>query len=66
MIGGDPYYNENGHLPNALGRVWYEADISYVSGFRSDCDRILYSNDSLIFVTCDHYKTFYEVSERRN
>ena len=66
MIGGEPYYYENGHLPSASGRVWYEADISYLSGFRSDCDRILYSNDGLIFVTRDHYETFYEISGRRN
>ena len=65
MIGGEPYDNNNGHLPIAPGRIWYEADISYISGFRSKCDRILYSNDRLIFVTCDHYKTFYEISERR-
>ncbi|MBQ7348214.1 MAG: phage head morphogenesis protein [Clostridia bacterium] len=65
MIGGGLYNNQNGHLPSAPRRVWYEADISYISGFRSDCDRILYSNDGLIFVTCDHYETFYEISERR-
>ena len=64
MIGRIPYKNKNGHLPSAPGQVWYEADISYVSGFRSDCDRILYSNDGLIFVTFDHYETFYEISER--
>ena len=43
------------------GRVWYEADINYDGGYRSN-DRILYSNDGLIFVTYDHYKTFYEVT----
>ena len=66
MIGGEPYKNKNKHLPDAPGREWYEADISYVSGFRSDCDRILYSNDGLIFATCNHYEKFYEISERRN
>ena len=66
MIGGDIYKNDDGKLPSAPGREWYEADISYVSGFRSKCDRILYSNDGLIFVTKDHYETFYEISERRN
>lgn len=66
MIAGEPYKNKNGHLPSAPGRQWYEADISYIAGFRSDCDRILCSNDGLIFVTCDHYKTFYEISERKD
>ena len=65
MIGGELYKNQDQHLPDSPGRTWYEADISYTSGFRSDCDRILYSNDGLIFVTGDHYKTFYEISERR-
>ena len=60
MIGGDNYINKNGHLPFAQGRVWYEADINYVGGKRND-ERILYSNDGLIFVTYDHYRTFAEI-----
>ena len=26
------YHNANGHLPQAVGRIWYEADINYKSG----------------------------------
>lgn len=48
------------HLPAAAGRIWYEADINYDGGFRGT-DRILYSNDGLIFVTYDHYRTFIEI-----
>ena len=59
-IGGSVYYNRNGHLPSASGRVWYEADINYSGGFRG-AERILYSNDGLIFVTYDHYESFAEV-----
>lgn len=59
-IGGDIYYNRNGHLPSAAGRIWYEADINYSGGFRST-ERILYSNDGLVFVTYDHYESFVEV-----
>ena len=59
-IGGSVYYNRNGHLPSAAGRVWYEADINYSGGFRG-VERILYSNDGLIFVTYDHYESFAEV-----
>ena len=40
---------------------WYEADINYTGGFRTH-DRILYSNDGLIFVTYEHYQTFYEIT----
>ena len=54
------YLNRNAHLPVAPGRIWYEADINYVSGYRGAA-RILYSNDGLMFTTYDHYKTFYEI-----
>ena len=59
-IGGDIYRNKDGKLPSADGRIWYEADINYTSGKRNE-QRILYSDDGLIFVTYDHYKTFYEI-----
>jgi hypothetical protein len=60
MIGGDVYKNKNGHLPAAPGRVWYEADINYTRGFRTT-QRLLYSSDGLLFVTYDHYRTFFEI-----
>ncbi len=60
MIKKGIYQNRNGHLPSSPGRIWYEADINYTWGFRGT-DRILFSNDGLIFVTYDHYLTFYEI-----
>ena len=60
MIFGGIYENRNGHLPTATGRIWYEADINYEFGHRGT-DRILFSNDGLIFVTYDHYHTFIEI-----
>lgn len=60
MITSGIYNNDDGHLPQSAGRVWYEADINYKSGKRNG-QRILWSNDGLIFVTYDHYKTFYEI-----
>lgn len=60
MISGGEYKNKSGHLPQRAGRVWYEADINYTTG-RRDGQRIVYSNDGLIFVTYDHYHTFYEI-----
>lgn len=60
MIYGGVYSNDNGHLPSAPGRVWYEADINYYEGQRNR-HRIVWSNDGLIFVTYDHYETFYEI-----
>ncbi len=62
MIGGNIYQNRDGKLPNDYGRIWFEADINYTSGFRNDA-RILFSNDGLIFVTYDHYTTFYEITQ---
>ncbi len=60
MIGGRIYDNEDQHLPNADGRIWREADINYKTGRRNK-QRVVWSNDGLIFVTYDHYETFYEI-----
>ena len=63
MIGGDIFENSAEKLPSAPGRVWYEADINYVRGKRNR-QRILYSNDGLMFATYDHYHTFYEITNQ--
>lgn len=60
MIYGGVFKNRQGKLPQSDGRIWYEADINYTSGWRNN-DRILFSNDGLIFVTYDHYMTFIEI-----
>lgn len=60
MITMGKYLNIDNHLPDAPGRIWYEADINYYDGRRNK-HRVLWSNDGLIFVTYDHYHTFYEV-----
>lgn len=59
-IGGDVFNNRRNPLPNVPGRVWYEADVNYSSGFRGS-ERIVYSNDGLIYQTSDHYKTFTQI-----
>jgi hypothetical protein len=56
-IGGDVFRNAEKLLPDAPKRVWRECDINYNGGKRG-ADRILYSNDGLIYSTSDHYKTF--------
>ena len=61
MIGGDLFQNRNTKLPDKDGRIWFEADINYTKGYRNS-HRVLYSNDGLIFVTYDHYNTFYEIT----
>ncbi|WP_246028049.1 ribonuclease domain-containing protein [Paenibacillus xylaniclasticus] len=61
-IGGDRFGNREGLLPKSKNRIWYEADINYKKGPRG-ADRILYSNDGLIYMTTDHYKTFTNITE---
>ena len=61
-IGGDRFGNREGLLPKAEGRVWYEADINYKSGARN-ADRIVFSNDGLIYMTTDHYKSFTDITK---
>ena len=56
-IGGSEFYNDEGLLPDAPGRTWTECDINYEGGYRG-AERIVFSNDGLIFYTADHYKTF--------
>lgn len=56
-IGGDYFNNREGKLPKKGGRKYFEADVNYNCG-RRNADRIVYSNDGLIYLTKDHYKTF--------
>ena len=58
-IGGNRFGNWEGLLPIKEGRLWYEADINYNGGYRGS-ERLLFSNDGLIYTTTDHYKTFKE------
>lgn len=61
MLGGIVYNNADRKLPHKIGRIWREADINYTPG-RRNMHRILWSNDGMIFVTYDHYHTFYEIT----
>ena len=56
-IGGDKFGNREGLLPKKSGRQWYECDVNYYGGYRGS-ERILYSNDGLIYYTDDHYESF--------
>ena len=56
-IGGDTFGNREGLLPKADGRKYYECDVNYEGGYRGE-ERIVYSNDGLIFYTDDHYESF--------
>lgn len=56
-IGGSRYGNYEKKLPEAIDRVWYECDINFGGSYRGP-ERIIYSNDGLIYYTEDHYQTF--------
>lgn len=56
-IGGSQFYNDDGLLPEANGRTWTECDINYHGGYRGS-ERIVFSNDGLIYYTGDHYSSF--------
>lgn len=56
-IGGDRFGNREGRLPNKAGRQYYECDINYQGGHRG-AERIVYSDDGLVYYTPDHYDSF--------
>ena len=56
-IGGDKFGNREKNLPEKRGRSYFECDINYEGGYRG-AERLVYSNDGLIYYTEDHYETF--------
>jgi len=59
-IGGDYFGNYEGLLPEADGRKYTECDVNYEGGYRGG-ERIVFSNDGLIFYTNDHYESFTQI-----
>lgn len=59
-IGGDQFGNREGLLPKADDRRWYECDVNYTGGYRG-AERVVYSNDGLVYYTEDHYESFIEI-----
>ena len=57
-IGGDRYNNREGLLPEANGRTWTECDIGTMGERSRGAERIVFSNDGLIYYTDDHYESF--------
>lgn len=56
-IGGDVFGNREGLLPKQSGRTYYECDANYDGGYR-DAERLVFSDDGLIYYTGDHYESF--------
>ena len=57
-IGGDRFGNREGLLPKAEGRTWTECDINTLGADSRGAERIVFSNDGLIYYTGDHYESF--------
>ena len=57
-IGGDFFGNYEGLLPKAKGRTWKECDINTLGKRSRGAERIIFSNDGLIYYTDDHYESY--------
>ena len=57
-IGGDVFGNREGLLPEAPDRVYYECDVDTEGADSRGSNRLVYSNDGLIYYTHDHYESF--------
>lgn len=57
-IGGDRFGNNEGLLPEAAGRTYFECDVDTLHADERGAKRIVYSNDGLIYYTNDHYESF--------
>ena len=57
-IGGNRFGNREGLLPDAPGRSWTECDINTDGASGRGAERIVFSNDGLIYYTSDHYESF--------
>ncbi len=57
-IGGDRFQNREGLLPKKSGRYYTECDIDTLGETQRGAQRIVFSNDGLVYYTSDHYRTF--------
>ena len=57
-IGGDYFGNSEGKLPKAKGRRWTECDLNTLGARTRGPERLIFSNDGLIYYTPDHYESF--------
>jgi len=57
-IGGDVFGNREGLLPKKAGRTWTECDINTWGRYARGAERIVFSNDGLVYYTSDHYRSF--------
>ena len=57
-IGGSRFGNYEGLLPEKQGRAYTECDIGTVGSSSRGAERVVFSNDGLVYYTGDHYQSF--------
>ncbi len=57
-IGGDRFGNYEDLLPEKAGRTYNECDINTMGASSRGAERIVFSNDGLVYYTSDHYESF--------
>lgn len=57
-IGDDRFGNREEILPIKTGRTYTECDINTLGEYSRGAERIVFSNDGLIYYTDDHYESF--------
>ena len=60
-IGGDRFYSEymkEGKIALSEGRYYMECDVNTDEKSNRGTERLIFSNDGLVYYTNDHYKTF--------
>lgn len=57
-IGGDRFGNYEGLLPEKAGRSYTECDVNTLGKDSRGAERVIFSNDGLVYYTGDHYKSF--------
>lgn len=57
-IGGDRFGNYELLLPEKAGRTYTECDINTLGKDGRGAERLVFSNDGLIYYTDDHYESF--------
>ena len=63
VIGGNHFTNQQKLVPVRKGRVWFEADVNYQGSYRG-AERLIYSNDRLVYYTPDHYRSIERLRKR--
>ena len=56
-IGGGGWHNDEEVMPGEYYDQWYECDINYAGGYRG-AERLVYSDNGMIFYTPDHYESY--------